>query len=175
MRIKSVAYAVFALCLFGGGGCSQSDDKLIVPGERVGPYRLHQPRSTIHGGDLNAYTHPAAKGLLLSFEDEHASVISVFSPDYQTDGGLKLGSATNEVVACYGQPDEITNGIMVYQILGIEFLCSDDTVRLINVLDKNDFNVTSPARRDSLAALSAHQKFQWREIKYQLRRPHTAW
>ena len=136
MQNKTAAYAVFALGLIWAAGCSQSDDKLIIPGERVGPYRLQQPRSKIHGGDPNAYTHPAAKGLLLSFEAERVSVITVCSPDYHTDRGLKFGSATNEVIVYHGQPDQITNGIMVYQKLGIEFHCLDGKVGIINVLDK---------------------------------------
>jgi hypothetical protein len=124
-------------------GCSRQDAALIVPGKSVGPYRLHEARSQIHGGDINAYTHPAAKGLLLSFKDESVSVISVFSTNYHTKEGVCLGSLESLVLAAFGNPDKKStndlNQFWDYKNRGIQICSRDGKVILINVLDTWDF------------------------------------
>jgi hypothetical protein len=124
-------------------GCSRQDKTLIVPGKSVGPYRLHQPRSQIHGGDIDVYTHPAAKGLLLSFKDESVSVISVFTPNYRTREGLCLGSLESEVLAAFGEPEKKStndsNEFWDYKSRGLQIGCKDGKVILINVLDNWNF------------------------------------
>ena len=136
---------VLALALLGGG-CSRQDTTLIVPGKSVGPYRLHQPRSKIHGGDIDAYTYPAAKGVLLSFEGESVSVISVFSTNYHTKEGVCLGSLDSQVLAAFGEPDNKStndlNHFWDYRGRGIQVCCRDGKVFLINILDTWD---SSPA------------------------------
>ncbi len=117
-------------------GCSQPDTALIVPGKSVGPYRLHEARSQIHGGGEQAYTHSAANGLILSFEGESVSIVSVLSTNYHTAEGVRLGSPENGVFAAYGQPDKKTaDGFWDYRKLGIQFCCREGKVVLINVLD----------------------------------------
>ena len=133
---------VLGLALLGGG-CSRQDATLIVPGKSVGPYRLHQARSQTHWGDTDAYTHPAAKGLLLSFKDESVSVISVFSTNYHTKEGVFLGSPDSQVLAVFGEPDKKStndlNQFWDYKSRGIQFCSRDGKVVLINVLDAWDF------------------------------------
>ncbi len=122
------------------GGCSRQETTLIVPGKSVGPYRLHQARSRIHGGDIEAYTHPAARGLVLSFNGESVSVISVFSTNYHTIEGVCLGSLESQVVAVFGEPDrKSTNDLNHFWDYGIQVCCRDGKVTLINVLDTWDF------------------------------------
>src|SRR5207249_4404690 len=116
-------------------GCSQRDTALIVPGQSVGPYRLHEARSRIHGGGEKAYTHSAANRLILSFEGGSVSVVSVLSTNYHTAEGVRLGSPEKDVIAAYGQPDKKTaDGFWDYRKLGIQFCCRDGKVVLINVL-----------------------------------------
>lgn len=126
-----------------GGGCSRSDTTLIVPGKSVGPYRLHEPRSRIHGGGVDAYTHPYAKGLLLSFKDESVSVISVFSTNYHTSEGVRLGWSESQVLAAFGEPDRrstnASNQFWDYKGRGIQICCSQGKVFLLNVLDTWEF------------------------------------
>src|SRR5437667_9497732 len=99
-----IAILLVLLC----AGCSKPDTALIVPGQSVGPYTLHEARSRIHGGGEKAYTHPAANGVILSFEGESVSVVSVFITNYHTAEGVRLGSPEKGVVAAYGQPDKKT-------------------------------------------------------------------
>ena len=122
-----------------GGGCSQQDKGLIVPGKSVGQYRLHQAMPEVHNGDVSAYARASAKGLLLSFKGDSVSVISVCSTNYHTSEGLCLGSPESQVLAAFGEPDQkSTNDLkhfLNYKIRGIQVYCKDGRVILINVLD----------------------------------------
>ena len=138
-----VPYWAVTLLLLLGGGCSQQDKGLIVPGKSVGPYRLHEAMPEFHNGDLSAYARATAKGLLLSFKGDSVSVISVFSTNYHTKEGLCLGSPDSQVLAAFGEPDKKStnhlNHFWDYKSRGIQICCRDGKVILINVLDTWDF------------------------------------
>jgi hypothetical protein len=105
------------------------DRTLIVPGQRVGQYKLHQRWISLR----ESYAIPATKGLILTFKQEQLDVISVLDERYHTANGLRIGSTTNSVVTAYGQPDRIDGEFWYYDNHGLELMCKTGAVSLINL------------------------------------------
>lgn len=105
------------------------DRSVIVPGERVGKYRLRQPWVS----HQSSYVVPATEGLILTFTQEHLEIISVLDEKYHTAEGLRIGTTTNSLISAYGKPDRIDGEFWYYDMRGLELLCRTGAVSLINV------------------------------------------
>lgn len=128
--MKTVAVlSVVALLLLAPSAASQvPDDKLIVPGQRVGAWTLQMTIQEIVGklghqehiasggqlgadfqGDLRAYRW-SGEGLHAYTRDDRTILLleAYQAPQFVTDKGVKFGMQRGDVEGSYGRPTRVT-------------------------------------------------------------------
>lgn len=130
-----VAVVVLALLLLAPPVTSQvPDDKLIVPGQRIGKWTLEMtiddllqmngPRRAIGGGStifrlpdrdlissdfwVHRWDHLGFRVVTLGRENQRIWNLAALSPDYKTDRGIGSGATRQAVEAAYGMPTAVT-------------------------------------------------------------------
>jgi hypothetical protein len=140
-RHKLVPLALAAaLVALSAAASAQSDDHTIIPGERVGPVQLGMSADEVvghwgrpeeiepdkNGGTFYRY---ASRGILVVLSDDakpEVSLIVVTDKSYATDKGVRVGSASSEVVSAHGKQDDERGEtdrthLMAYRNLGLVF------------------------------------------------------
>lgn len=126
MRLRLLWLACLVLPALAAG-------TLIVPGERVGPYRLGMssaelgqqlgPPSRTRLNDVNTVWIYSRLGLEFDVGVDGVDSIRVLSPRYATAEGIKVGASLAEVKAVLGPADYRDDSLWAY--------CQDGTVELM--------------------------------------------
>ncbi len=90
--------------------CTRSKDYVIVPGEKIGDYRINKTQKPDIGGEgIESDTVRTHDGVLCYFSTEgNLIAASTTSPEYHTKKGLRPGSPKDSVILLYGK--SLTNG-----------------------------------------------------------------
>lgn len=160
MLSQSVNLALFALVLFSLlAGCATSSsyssqttpifDKLIVPGERIGPISLGMPQadvlkilgtppeSTIHTDGHSRYYY--ADLTVFITRDSRVDGIQTALPEYATAEGIRVGMTEPEVRAKLGKPksvDDKGSSLLWYTYGSVLEICFDRSKgnRIISIM-----------------------------------------
>ena len=147
------ALALTALLAFSAAAGAQTDDRQIIPGERVGPVQLGMSADEVigqwgrpeeiepdkNGGTFYRY---AARGILVVISDDakpEVSLIVVTDKSYATDKGVRVGSPSSEVVSAHGKQDNERGEtdrtyLMAYRDLGLVFRVENANQRVEGIL-----------------------------------------
>jgi hypothetical protein len=150
---RFLALALAALLALSAAARAQSDDRKIIPGERVGPVQLgmsademigHWGRPEAIEPDKNGGTsyRYASRGILVVLSDDakpEVSIIVVTNKSYATDKGVRVGSAASEVAHAHGKQDDEREEtdrtrLMAYRNLGLVFRVENASERVEGIL-----------------------------------------
>jgi hypothetical protein len=150
---RFLALALAALLALSAAAWAQSDDRKIIPGERVGPVQLGMSADEVigHWGrpeaiepDKNGgiFYRYASRGILVVLSDEakpEVSLIVVTDKSYATDKGVRVGSAASEVTRAHGKQDDEREEtdrtrLMAYRNLGLVFRVENASERVEGIL-----------------------------------------
>jgi hypothetical protein len=148
--VKAALTLAATLIALSAAAWAQTDDRKIIPGERVGPAQLGMSAEEVvgHWGrpeeiepDKNGGTsyRYAARGILVVISDDakpEVSLIVVTDKFYTTDKGVRVGSASSEVVSAHGNERGETDRthLMAYRNLGLVFRVENANQRVEGIL-----------------------------------------
>ena len=151
--MKGALAITAALVVLSAAAMAQSDDRKIIPGERVGPVQLGMSAEEVVGQwgrpeeiepDKNGGTsyRYAARGILVVLSDDakpEVSLILVTDKSYATDKGVRVGSASSEVASAHGKQDDERGEtdrtyLMAYRNLGLVFRVENANQRVEGIL-----------------------------------------
>jgi hypothetical protein len=151
--VKGTLTLAAALIALSAAAMAQSDDRKIIPGERVGPVQLGMSAEEVvgqwgrpeeiepdkNGGTFYRY---AARGILVVISDDakpEVSLIVVTDKSYATDKGVRVGSPSSEVASAHGKQDNERGEtdrtyLMAYRNLGLVFRVENANQRVEGIL-----------------------------------------
>ncbi|MFW5960367.1 MAG: hypothetical protein ACOCSE_04540, partial [Chitinivibrionales bacterium] len=112
--MRKASFTCFSFCvqafLILALSCSSSKDYVIVPGEKIGDYRIDKTQKQDIGGEgIESDTIRTHDGVLCYFSTEGDLIAaSTTSPEYHTKKGLRPGSPRDSVILLYGK--SLTDG-----------------------------------------------------------------
>jgi hypothetical protein len=117
-----------------------NNDNHIIGGNRIGPVTLGQPLITYAGylGKRNAvsfnfYDCPS-RSMLIQVQDGIITGIMVYSSNYVTREGIKVGDSVSKMVSKYGGYLLTDSGALTYSELGLAFNVNNDKITRIMVI-----------------------------------------
>ncbi|MEO0515169.1 MAG: hypothetical protein AAF086_07740 [Planctomycetota bacterium] len=142
--MKSWFYGFCFLFLLSLGhvGCSAvPEEKLIVPGKRIGPYILGQSTlQSIMGEDtVDNRRRFSEQGVMFEFDrGRELTGVLVTVSDFATSEGLSVGSSVDDAEAIFGSPisREVQGNLLRFDALiygGIQFLFDENQITAIRV------------------------------------------
>jgi hypothetical protein len=121
-------------------GISSANDKLVVGGDRIGPVTLGKTVAEYEAflGKYNQISSnfidcPSRK-MLLHTQNGKIIGIMVYSSDYKTREGIKVGDSVSALVKEYGNYLKTEAGALTYSELGLAFNVKDDKISRIMVI-----------------------------------------
>ncbi len=144
-HISSIAVLVLVLGMFFAWTFpSAGSDQLIVGGERAGPVTLGEPLSSYESflGPRNTisptFFNFPNRGMALLVKNGIIEGIMVYSKDYKTREGIKVGTPLSQVQKKYGNFLRTESGSLTYSELGLSFNESDGKVTRIMVVEATE-------------------------------------
>jgi hypothetical protein len=156
MNNKLILFAVLHLILIYSCNSETSNkeiknDKIIVPGERVGKFMINKTLMKEIITDSTDVSYYAEKGLFFGFnKGDELTSITVTSDEYKTDKNISVGDNIEKVLSIYGEyisKEElrlrkgerfsIGTGMDVFNYPGIKFFVDSGEVKVISIISIN--------------------------------------
>jgi hypothetical protein len=139
IKLTLIIFLLFLL-LYNNPISAADYDNQIIGGARIGPVTLGQPVA-LYTSYLGKQIHVSlnfidcpSRSMLLQIQDGRITGIMIYSSDYKTREGIKIGDPVSNMVSQYGRYLQTDSGSLVYNELGLAFNIRDGRISRIMIV-----------------------------------------